>query len=75
MAPDSMRGAYLGAFTATSGVAFALGPLAGLQIRAAGGTGAVWYVVAVIAVIAALITLAVVRGMPGRPASPFAHST
>ena len=75
MAPDSMRGAYLGAFTATSGVAFALGPLAGLQIRAAGGTGAVWYVVAVIAVIASLITLAVVRGMPGRPASPFAHST
>ena len=42
LAPDEMRGAYLGASSATWPAAFALGPLIGLQVRSAFGDTAMW---------------------------------
>ena len=54
MAPADLRGAYMGAYGSTSPVAFALGPLAGLQIRGAAGETAAWTFFALVSVVAAM---------------------
>jgi MFS family permease len=48
LAPDEMRGAYLGASSAMWPVAFALGPLIGLQVRSAFGDTAMWVAIVLI---------------------------
>jgi predicted MFS family arabinose efflux permease len=66
LAPEDLRGAYMGAFGTTSGVGFALGPFIGLQLRGAYGDDAAWYFFAAVSVLAALTGAAAVRGTAGR---------
>ncbi len=72
MAPDDMRGAYLGASGAMWPAAFALGPLIGLQVRSALGDTAMWVAIGLIGLVAILLyaiaTTIVGRSVPGRPA-------
>src|ERR687898_906484 len=42
LAPADLRGAYMGAFSSTSSVGFALGPFLGLQVRGEFGDSAMW---------------------------------
>jgi predicted MFS family arabinose efflux permease len=53
LAPPDLRGAYMGAFSSTSSVGFALGPFFGLQIRGSFGDDATWAFFAGVAVFAA----------------------
>jgi MFS family permease len=52
LAPEEMRGAYIGASSAIWPIALALTPFAGLQIRSSHGDTAMWFVVALIAALA-----------------------
>ena len=70
MSPPSMRGAYLGAFSASGAMAFALGPLAGLQVRERAGDSAVWTFTAILSVIVAVLILVIVRRLPNRGDGP-----
>jgi predicted MFS family arabinose efflux permease len=70
LAPDDLRGAYMGAFGSTSPVAFALGPFIGLQLRGAYGTDAAWYFFAAASVVAAASGAAAVRGVAHRRRDP-----
>ncbi len=49
MAPEDVRGAYLGAYGATSAVGFALGPIGGFALREHFGDGVMWVAVAAVA--------------------------
>jgi MFS family permease len=60
-APAAQRGAYMGAFSATSGAAFALTPLVGLQVLGRAGDQAMWGLIASIAVIGAIAFATVLR--------------
>ncbi|HSL66243.1 MAG TPA: MFS transporter [Gaiellaceae bacterium] len=67
LAPEDVRGAYMGAFSATGGFAFAVGPLVGLTLRDVGGDVAAWSFFAAAAVVAAItgavaVQVAVRRG-------------
>jgi predicted MFS family arabinose efflux permease len=62
LAPVDIRGAYMGAFGATSAFGFALAPLFGLQIRASLGDTAMWIGFAAVAVLAAATGAVAVRG-------------
>jgi MFS family permease len=67
MAPEDMRGAYMGAAGAAPAAAFALTPLVGLQVLSRLGDEAMWAMVAGIAVLAAgLYVLALGRRQPRR---------
>jgi MFS family permease len=72
MAPDDMRGAYLGASGAMWPAAFALGPLIGLQVRSALGDTAMWVAIGLIGLVAILLyaiaTTIVGRSVRERPA-------
>jgi predicted MFS family arabinose efflux permease len=72
MAPDDMRGAYLGASGAMWPAAFALGPLIGLQVRSALGDAAMWVAIGLIGLVAILLyaiaTTIVGRSVRERPA-------
>ena len=70
MSPPSMRGAYLGAFSASGAMAFALGPLAGLQVRERAGDSAVWTFTAILSVIVAVLILVIVRRLPNHGDGP-----
>jgi predicted MFS family arabinose efflux permease len=61
LAPEDVRGAYMGAFGSMAAIGFALGPFLGLQIRAAYGDAAVWAAVAALSVVAAAIGAAACR--------------
>jgi predicted MFS family arabinose efflux permease len=61
LAPEDVRGAYMGAFGSMAGIGFALGPFLGLQIRAAYGDAAVWAAIASLSVVAAAIGAAACR--------------
>jgi MFS family permease len=67
MAPDDMRGAYLGASGAMWPAAFALGPLIGLQVRSAFGDTAMWIAIAIIGAFA-IVLYAVATRLTGRSA-------
>jgi MFS family permease len=67
IAPDDLRGAYLGAGGAMWPVAFALGPLIGLQVRSAYGDTAMWFAIAIAGVIA-IALYAVATRLAGRSA-------
>jgi hypothetical protein len=46
LSPAARRGAYLGAFTATTGPAWTLMPLIAFSLRSSAGNGATWLLVA-----------------------------
>jgi predicted MFS family arabinose efflux permease len=61
LAPDDLRGAYMGAFGSMSAAGFALAPFLGLQIRATYGDNAVWLAVAATSLVAAALGAAACR--------------
>ncbi|HVN62573.1 MAG TPA: MFS transporter [Gaiellaceae bacterium] len=61
IAPEDLRGAYMGAFGATAAAGFALGPLLGLQVRHAFGDSAMWIFFAAVSVAAAFTGAAAAR--------------
>ncbi len=70
LAPEDVRGAYMGAFGSTAGVGFALGPFIGLQLRGAYGDDAAWYFFAAVSIAAAACGAAAVRGAAHRRREP-----
>jgi predicted MFS family arabinose efflux permease len=66
LAPEDIRGAYMGAFGSTGAFGFALGPFTGLQLRGAYGDAAAWYFFAAVSVAAAACGAAAVRGASTR---------
>jgi MFS family permease len=60
-APAPQRGAYMGAFNATSGAAFALAPLLGLSVLSRFGDEAMWATMAALAVLGSLVFAVVLR--------------
>jgi predicted MFS family arabinose efflux permease len=66
LAPEDVRGAYMGAFGSTAAFGFALGPFVGLQLRGEYGDGPMWAFFAAISVLAALTGAAAVRVAVGR---------
>jgi predicted MFS family arabinose efflux permease len=70
LAPEDLRGAYMGAFGSMSAIGFALGPFTGLQLRGTYGDDAAWFFFASVSVIAAGIGLAAVRGASRRQVTP-----
>jgi MFS family permease len=69
IAPEAMRGAYIGAGSASITVAFALGPLLGLQLRSSLGDEAMWIGVAILGAVA-IGLYAVAERYAGRDVSP-----
>jgi predicted MFS family arabinose efflux permease len=69
LAPEDVRGAYMGAFGSTGAFGFALGPFIGLQLRGAYGDDAAWYFFAAVSVVAAASGAAAVRAALGRQGS------
>jgi predicted MFS family arabinose efflux permease len=70
LAPEDVRGAYMGAFGSMAAAGFALAPFLGLQIRATYGDGAVWLAVAATSLVAAAIGAAACRIAIARRARP-----
>jgi MFS family permease len=60
-APAAQRGAYMGAFNATGGAAFALAPLLGLTVLSRFGDEAMWAVMAGLAGLGSLVFAVVLR--------------
>jgi predicted MFS family arabinose efflux permease len=72
LAPEDVRGAYMGVFGSMAAIGFALAPFVGLQVRESFGDAAVWACVAALSVVAAGTGAAACRvavGRRGRPAS------
>ncbi len=61
LAPEDVRGAYMGAFGSTSSFGFALAPFLGLQVRGEAGDTAMWAFFAATSVLAALTGAAACR--------------
>jgi predicted MFS family arabinose efflux permease len=70
LAPEDVRGAYMGVFGSMAAVGFALAPFVGLQVRQSFGDDAVWVCVAVLSVVAAATGAAACRVAVGRRARP-----
>jgi predicted MFS family arabinose efflux permease len=70
LAPQDVRGAYMGAFGSTAAIGFALGPFTGLQLRGAYGDDAAWVFFAAVSVVAAATGVAAVRGATRRRVTP-----
>lgn len=68
LAPDDLRGAYMGAFGSAAAVGFALAPLVGLSVRNAYGDAAMWVLFAGISVVAAVLGALACQGVRGRRA-------
>ncbi len=66
LAPEDVRGAYMGAFGSTASFGFALGPFTGLQLLGAYGDDAAWLFFAAVSVVAAATGAAAVRAAYGR---------
>lgn len=66
LAPEDVRGAYMGAFGSTAAVGFALGPFSALHLRGPYGDAAAWYFFAAVSVAAAAMGAAAVRAALGR---------
>jgi predicted MFS family arabinose efflux permease len=67
LAPEDVRGAYMGAFGSTAAFGFALGPFIGLQLRGAYGDDAAWLFFAGVAIAAAVTGAAAVRATRREP--------
>ena len=68
LAPEDVRGAYMGAFGSTAAAGFALAPFFGLQVRDSFGDGAMWGMFAGFSVLAALLGAIACRGVRSRRA-------
>ena len=66
LAPEDVRGAYMGAFGSMAAVGFALAPLLGLQVRQSLGDTALWTFVAALSLVAAASGAAACRIAVGR---------
>ena len=66
LAPEDLRGAYMGAFGGTAAMGFALAPFMGFQVRSAAGDEAMWAAFAVVSVAAALLGAYACRGVGRR---------
>jgi predicted MFS family arabinose efflux permease len=75
LAPEDVRGAYMGAFGSTAAFGFALGPFIGLQLRGAYGDDAAWYFFAAVSIAAAASGAAAVRGASHRRREPLPSAT
>jgi len=64
IAPAHRRGAYMGAYSMSFSLAFAVGPWAGTAIFARFGAGILWSAVFLVGVVAAAIMLQVTSGEP-----------
>jgi predicted MFS family arabinose efflux permease len=69
LAPEDVRGAYMGAFSSTGAAGFALAPFFGLQVRDAFGDDAMWGMFAAFSVVAAITGAIACRGVRSRPES------
>jgi MFS family permease len=68
LAPDDLRGAYMGAFGSAAAVGFALAPLIGLSTRNAYGDASMWVLFAGISVVAAVLGALACQGVRVRRA-------
>ena len=66
LAPEDLRGAYMGAFGGTAAMGFALAPFMGLQVRGAAGDTAMWAAFAAVAVVSAVLGAIAIRGVGRR---------
>ncbi len=57
LAPEDIRGAYMGAFGSAPAIGFALSPLIGLQMRNSFGDAATWTLYPVLGVVAAVLAV------------------
>ena len=69
LAPEDVRGAYMGAFSSTAAAGFALAPFFGLQVRDAFGDDAMWGMFAAFSLLAAITGAVACRGVRSRPES------
>jgi predicted MFS family arabinose efflux permease len=69
LAPEDVRGAYMGAFGSMAAIGFALAPLLGLQVRSSFGDTTLWTVVAALSLFAAATGAAACRIAVGRGAA------
>jgi MFS family permease len=70
LAPEDLRGAYMGAFGSMAAIGFALAPLLGLQLRASLGDTALWIAVAAVSLVAGATGAAACRGAVRRTRHP-----
>ena len=70
LAPEDVRGAYMGAFGSTAAFGFALGPFVGLQLRDTVGDDAMWGFFALVSIAAAITGAAACRFVAGRGLAP-----
>ena len=69
LAPEDVRGAYMGAFGTGTATGFALAPFIGLTIGDRYGDGSMWGFFAVLSVLAAVLGAVAARGVRTSPAS------
>jgi MFS family permease len=69
LAPEDLRGAYMGAFAATTSIGFAVTPFLGLQVRQMYGDNAMWWGVAGLGLIAGSIGALALRRRQYAPAT------
>jgi MFS family permease len=69
LAPEDVRGAYMGAFSGAAAVGFALAPFLGFQARAAYGDDGMWFLISTLAVIAGVLGAVACRFAFGRLAA------
>ena len=72
LAPQDIRGAYMGAFGSAPAIGFALAPLIGLQVRNSFGDDATWTMFACIGVVAAALGGLALAGVRRRIREPSA---
>lgn len=70
LAPEDIRGAYMGAFGSAPAIGFALAPLIGFQVRNSFGDEATWVMFAGISVVAAVLGGLALLGLSRRPTEP-----
>src|SRR5207248_4192320 len=70
LAPEDVRGAYMGAFGSMGAIGFALAPFLGLQIRKSFGDDALWVFEASLSLVAAATGAAACRIALGRREDP-----
>jgi MFS family permease len=67
LAPEDLRGAYMGVFGGTGAMGFALAPFLGLQVRSEAGDTAMWAAFAIVALVGAVLGAIACRGVGRRP--------
>jgi MFS family permease len=66
LAPEDVRGAYMGAFGSTAAIGFALGPFTGLRLQDVYGEDAAWLFFAAVSLAAAATGVIAVRAAQAR---------